>query len=435
MNVQLGMGILGNGLLMAPSLLSIIFLPAGWQDWSRAEGLWPGWLALGLLVVAAAVRQVQTRGRFTPNVAGLVGMTALALLACTVLSQVPWAPEWGYRTLMLAWAIYAVVVVAATWWVATLRTLPGAEGPPQFLIRAASTWVVAAGLAATLLGLKAAFFHADAADAQDRLWGAAAIALASTAGAAMAVWRRREGWALAASPGVNLAASLVVWYVQRSQPFDLWWLPLLEANVIAAAAVALVWLAARKRLYELRELSVRTSPLLALQTALAPLGGAVLLVLPVLCLLQEPDRLPSWITELAAAPGWTAILLAVAAAAWYLRQVSPRDLVHVPGSLALSLGVLASCAAGRWTIAGPDRPWLSYHVLTAAWAAAGLAVLGIGWFGRKLRIVEQVDPALAAGSQEKGTVPICRNGPKGASHKWGLSPFSAPLLSLSSPAG
>ena len=26
---------------------------------------------------------------------------------------------------------------------------------------------------------------------------------------------------------------------------------------------------------------------------------------------------------------------------------------------------------------------------------------------------------------EKGTVPICRNGPKGASHKWGLSPFPA----------
>ena len=29
-----------------------------------------------------------------------------------------------------------------------------------------------------------------------------------------------------------------------------------------------------------------------------------------------------------------------------------------------------------------------------------------------------------AGSWEKGTVPICRDGPKGASHKWGLSPFS-----------
>jgi tRNA modification GTPase len=29
----------------------------------------------------------------------------------------------------------------------------------------------------------------------------------------------------------------------------------------------------------------------------------------------------------------------------------------------------------------------------------------------------------AVEAKEKGTVPICRNGPKGASHKWGLSPF------------
>ncbi len=29
------------------------------------------------------------------------------------------------------------------------------------------------------------------------------------------------------------------------------------------------------------------------------------------------------------------------------------------------------------------------------------------------------------GEEEKGTVPICRNGPEGASHKWGLSPFPA----------
>jgi len=27
--------------------------------------------------------------------------------------------------------------------------------------------------------------------------------------------------------------------------------------------------------------------------------------------------------------------------------------------------------------------------------------------------------------EKKGTVPICRNGPQGASHKWGLSPFPA----------
>jgi pantoate--beta-alanine ligase len=35
---------------------------------------------------------------------------------------------------------------------------------------------------------------------------------------------------------------------------------------------------------------------------------------------------------------------------------------------------------------------------------------------------EQMYPAENGG--KKGTVPICRNGPEGASHKWGLSPFS-----------
>ena len=154
----------------------------------------------------------------------------------------------------------------------------------------------------------------------------------------------------------------------------------------------------------------------------------MLLALPVFCLLQEPERLPSWATDLAAAPGWMAILLAVVAAAWYLRQVSPRNLVHVPGCLTLALGVLACCAAGGGMIAGADRPWLSYHVLTAAWAAAALAVLGIGWAGRKLQVAGQVDPALVV-PPEKGTVPICRDQPpvgarpKGAAHKWGLSPF------------
>ena len=34
-------------------------------------------------------------------------------------------------------------------------------------------------------------------------------------------------------------------------------------------------------------------------------------------------------------------------------------------------------------------------------------------------------PAAATAPSGKGTVPICRNGPKGASHKWGLSPFPA----------
>jgi hypothetical protein len=36
-------------------------------------------------------------------------------------------------------------------------------------------------------------------------------------------------------------------------------------------------------------------------------------------------------------------------------------------------------------------------------------------------------PVVLSPEGKKGTVPICRNGPEGASHKWGLSPFSAPV--------
>ena len=36
------------------------------------------------------------------------------------------------------------------------------------------------------------------------------------------------------------------------------------------------------------------------------------------------------------------------------------------------------------------------------------------------------NPPPRSPTPEKGTVPICRNGPEGAAHKWGLSPFPAP---------
>ena len=126
------------------------------------------------------------------------------------------------------------------------------------LIRAAAVWVRVAGILAVLLGLKAALMVAAfGRDYQELLWAAASIAIASGAGATMAVWRRREGWAFSAALGTNLAASLVVWYFHRNAVnFGDWWLQLVEANVIASSAVALAWLAARRRLYQLRELTV-----------------------------------------------------------------------------------------------------------------------------------------------------------------------------------
>ena len=303
MDVQLGMGAAGNVLLLVVAFVTLALFHPNSQAWTVAAGLPLGWIALLSVVAAYVYRRVQAGRRLHPQLVGLLGMAVLGLLACTVQGPRLW-PQWGYRTLMLGWAMYAWFIVLATWWAASVRTLPQSEGPPQAMIRAAAVWVRAAGILAVLLGLKAAFWHEE-----DRLWAAAAIAVASAAGATMAVWRRREGWAFSAAWGVNLAASLVVWHFQTLD-FQQWWLRLAEANVIASAAVALVGLAARKRLYQLRELTLGESPLLATQTMLAVAGNVLLLIGPVLGLVLAPgDGAPPgsgmthWMAELATVPG------------------------------------------------------------------------------------------------------------------------------------
>jgi hypothetical protein len=390
MDVQMGMGAAGNVLLLAAALFALALLPRNAQGWTAAAGSPLGWIALLAAVAAYAYRSAQLATRLHPQNVGLLGLAVLGLLACTVQWQFP-GSYWGYRTLMLGWAMYAWFIVSATWWVASVRTLPGAQGPPQALIRAAAVWVRVAGMLAVLLGLKAAFWHHE-----EQLWAAAAIAVASAAGATMGVWRRREGWAFSAALGVNLAASLVVWHFQQTLGFQQWWLRLLQANVIASSAVALAWLAARKRLYQLRELTLGQSPLLATQTAIPVAGSAILLILPVVWLILQPADLPGWMTRLMAqmaeVPGWLGLLLAAAAAAWYLRQVLPGNLLHVLGGLALGAGVLLACHADqlshRFGWLAWDA-WLQYHVLTIAWALAGLLVLGVGLWGRDLRLAAQ----------------------------------------------
>ena len=276
---------------------------------------------------------------------------------------------------MLGWAVYALLVVAATWWIASRQAAAAIGGSSQGLIRAAAVWVRVAGMLAVALGLQAAF-----SETQEQLWAAAAIAIASGAGAAMAVWQRREGWAFAAALGVNLAASLVVWHFDllRQLSFDEYWLRIVQANVIASAAVAMVWLAARKRLYEPEELTFRGSRLLAIQVFLPVVGNCLLLVQPVMWIVHAPDSLAAWMYGLAAPQGWAGLLLAAAAAAWYLHQVGAGKLFHVLGSLALGGGVLAACAAASMYRDAPIASWTAYHVLTTAWAAAGLIVFAVG---------------------------------------------------------
>ena len=182
------------------------------------------------------------------------------------------------------------------------------------------------GILAVLLGLKAAIIGAAFGNAyEDLLWAAAEIAIASGAGATMAVWRRREGWAFSASLGTNLAASLVVWYFYRNAGFGEWWLNLIEANVIASSTVALgmvggakttLWTPRagkgdRSNLCEapggpFRQIGpvpfFRGSPLLAAQIALPVVGMSTVLALPVAWLAIRPAYLPAWLAGLAERP-------------------------------------------------------------------------------------------------------------------------------------
>ena len=287
---------------------------------------------------------------------------------------------------------------------------PRRPPPATRFLRAAAGWVTASGLLAVLLGLKAAFLHVGVLGAphEELLWAAAAIALAGTAGAAMAVWRRREGWAFAAAPAVNLAASLVVWYFQwyywPEITFARWWVLLVQANVVASAAVALVWLAARRRLYELGDLSVRTSPLLAVQTSLGVVASAVLFAPAVASIVARPEAFPSWIGELAKPSGWLALRIAAAAAAWYLGQVAPQKLFHVVGGLGLGVGVLLMSAAPAWKVLASHDEWPAYHVLMSSWAVMGLVALAVGWLRGA---VGSRQPAVVPGCAKQGQSPGC----------------------------
>ncbi|MEE8450865.1 MAG: hypothetical protein V3R99_03090 [Thermoguttaceae bacterium] len=387
MNVQFGMGAVGNLLLLVVASFMLALIHPHDQEWSVAVGSFAGWIALISVAAAYVYRRLQAGLGLRPQLVGSLGMAVLVLSACTVEAYTfgVYQPSWGFRTLMFGLASYSLFIASAIWWVASVRTAPSAQGPPQALIRMADRWVRLSGILAVLLGLKTAFWNAlTRQQHEELLWAAASIAVASAACAIMAVWRRKEGWAFSAALGVNLAASLAVWHFRHEMTFDQWWLHLLQANVIASSAVALCWLAARRQLYRLREFALGDSPLLALQIAMPVVGLFVLLQVPVWEIVLEPTDLPQWISGLADAQGWIGLLATAAAAGWYLRQTLPGSLLHMLAGLGLGAGVLVACQVADQ----PDtNAWTASHAMVAAWTIVGLLVLGLGMLGRNWRLV------------------------------------------------
>src|SRR5262249_4242322 len=138
-----------------------------------------------------------------------------------------------------------------------------------------------------------------------------------------------------------------------------------------------------RRLYGSLELSLRTSPLLAVQVALVQLGNVTLLAPPVFILLLTPDGLawPGYLDSAGQVLGWVAFGLSTAAGYWYTVQVLRRAPAQVLIAYVVLLGVMLPCSAH---VVMPAT-WLPYYVWMAAWSFTSVGVLAIGWAGDTLR--------------------------------------------------
>jgi hypothetical protein len=363
LHVQTGMAGIGAAWLIGAALLLLLALHPQAPTWTRETGSVLGWLTLA--AATAALGYARTiPDRLLPRAAGLVGFTAAGFLACSVERIWP-GRGWGYRALMLGWAAYPLT------WVAGL-------GVQQFGLRkpdspagqdAAVFWAHLSGVLAVFLALGAAFGHGEPA------WAAAAVALVSPAWMALAVARRREEEVFAAGLGVNLAASLVVWHFHPAAFWE-WRILLVQANAIAGALVALLWLGLRQPLYRKTELTPTAAPMLATQLLLVLIGNAILLVEPLALLVLSPgESFPVHNLGAGQLLGWLALTLALMAAAAYALQVAPPTLVHVFCGFGLAFGVLNASVLAR--SAGSN--WSAFHALLAAWTAAGPVALALGW--------------------------------------------------------
>ena len=70
MNVQLGMGIAGNAVLIVAAVVAMVWWPLGLQDWAIAAGMPLGWIALAGSVAACAYRRGQLAGGCRPTPSG-----------------------------------------------------------------------------------------------------------------------------------------------------------------------------------------------------------------------------------------------------------------------------------------------------------------------------------------------------------------------------
>src|SRR5439155_17437518 len=95
---------------------------------------------------------------------------------------------------------------------------------------------------------------------------------------------------------------------RRQDDLELWWVPLLQANVVAAALAALPCLAVAPRVYDRSATDPRAAPLLTLQVFLALVGSLLLLAGPAALLVARPAPAPASLAQAGSVGGWLASL-------------------------------------------------------------------------------------------------------------------------------
>ena len=199
-----------------------------------------------------------------------------------------------------------------------------------------------------------------------------------------ALRERLPVYAFVVGLGGNVLASIILRAsLKFMAPVQYWWLPLLQANVIAFGVGALLWLFARRRLYGERG----TGLLLDVQVRLALYGNLVLLLGAFIPLVLDPTGTARTLVQAGHWRGWLALALAGTATWWYLTATQQVRL-YLGAALGLAASMLLAASATWIAKTGPSwwpaQPWLAFHVLTAAWTVCGGVFLAFLW-AKKLR--------------------------------------------------
>jgi hypothetical protein len=354
------------GVLVRLGLLAnFVPLAAGFGGLLGNPGSLPGFCQqLGGVVGAAALLLgipayfLYARGRFPSEGPLMLGSAVLGVcvaLACVVGARVeqPWL---GFHCLIGLWCL-----VAATWlpWAPTGSRVP----------------LVVAGLV-LLLGVRGM-----AEDPGRPWWPAGTVLGVAFLAWARALWRRQQGWMLAAGLMLHLAVSFLLADAHRRIGLEYFWVRLIQANVLAAAGVAVVWL-----------MAFRPEPLLAVEMGVGLAGNTVLMVVSAWLLIASPGAVADQVRTIGDGWGWVALLASLAAAAWYAGQVGLAVGVPALCGAGLAVGVLLASTATYW-----DRGlWLPYHVLTVTWAAVAVGIMAFGSRAGRPEETDERHPAGAA---------------------------------------